>query len=185
MKYKIVATIYMAVCWIMMIASFFTHRLMLAGASMALMALGCVLTICRAYWIDRQFRGQKIKMFCICSKEALGKMNGIRGKMITQGGHAYTHASWDSDKRFPHLSRAYRRSGRAYKITLVVPTEDDLKVFEDRYRDICGVSLVKDAGFTVFKNADGTPNPTVTFLGIGPIPESLVGDDIKALKTLT
>ena len=31
----------------------------------------------------------KIKMYCIFSKEALKKMNGIRGKLASQAGHAY------------------------------------------------------------------------------------------------
>ncbi len=137
------------------------------------------------HWKLTRWTGGKLKMYCLCSKEALDKMKGVRGKMITQGGHAYLHAFWDSEKRFSSHARAYRNSQHAYKITLVVPTEDDLKAFEERYRSVCGVSLVVDAGFTVFKNEDGSPRPTVTFLGIGPIPENLIGDDLKALKTLS
>ena len=120
-----------------------------------------------------------MKMYCITSKEALSKMKGVRGKMITQGGHAYLHDFWDSEKRFPAYAQAYRDSERAYKITLVVETQAELEELELRYRDICGVSLVTDAGFTVFEG------PTVTFLGLGPIPEYLVEDDIRNLKTLT
>lgn len=122
---------------------------------------------------------ERIKMYCVCSKEALIKMKGIRGKMIAQAGHAYLHAFWDAEARHPAQAQAYRDSDRAYKIALVVETQADLEALEAVYRPVCGVSLVTDAGFTVF---DG---PTVTFLGIGPIPESLIGDDLKALKTLT
>ncbi len=121
----------------------------------------------------------RLKMYCVCSKEALAKMKGIRGKMIAQAGHAFLHAYWDSEARYPEYAAAYRNSERAYKITLAVDTQAELESLEEAYRSICGVSLVVDAGFTVF---DG---PTVTFLGIGPIPEKLIGDDLKGLKTLT
>lgn len=124
-------------------------------------------------------------MYCIFAKESLDKMKGIRGKMITQGGHGYLHAYWDAVDRFPHHAQAYRDTSHAYKITLVVPVVADLEVLLESYQTVCGVSLVRDAGFTVFKNEDGSPCPTVTCLGIGPIPEGLIGDDLKALKTLT
>lgn len=124
-------------------------------------------------------------MYCLCSKEALDKMKGVRGKMITQGGHAYLHAFWDAERRFPESAKAYQDSERAYKITIVVDTEAELIEFRDRYKDICGVSLVVDAGITVFKNEDGSPRPTVTYLGIGPITESLIGSDLASLKTLS
>lgn len=122
---------------------------------------------------------EKIKMYCIMAMESMTKMNGIRGKMITQGGHGYVHAFWDSQKRFPAAAQAYMDANRAYKITLVVETVEELKEIEARYRDICGVSLVTDAGFTVFAE------PTTTCLGLGPIFERDIGDDLKGLRTLT
>lgn len=127
----------------------------------------------------------KIKMYCIMAKESIDKMNGIRGKMITQGGHAYVHAMWDAQDRFPEMAKAYRDSDRAYKITLVVPAVADLERLAEAYRNRCGISLVKDAGFTVFKDDEGNPLPTVTCLGIGPIPEDMVDEDISKLRTLT
>ena len=127
----------------------------------------------------------KIKMYCIFAKESLDKMGGVRGKMATQAGHGYLHSYWDAEKRFPDAAQAYKNTSHAYKITLVVPTVDELKSLEKSYREVCGVSLVTDAGFTVFKNDDGTPRPTTTCLGIGPIFENDIGDDLKALKTLT
>ncbi len=122
--------------------------------------------------------GEKIKMYVIFAKESVDKMKGSRGKLGTQAGHGYLHAFWDASDRFPDMAQAYRDTTHAYKITLVVPTVADLEALEASYRDVCGVSLVKDAGFTVFAE------PTVTVLGVGPLRESDIGDDIKALKTL-
>jgi peptidyl-tRNA hydrolase len=126
-----------------------------------------------------------LKMYCIFSKDALAKMGGIRGKLGTQAGHAYLHAFWDSARRFPEYARPYEESDKAFKITLVVDTDAELEKFRDAYRDVCGVSLVVDAGHTVFKNEDGSPRPTMTCLGIGPLPNSKKGADLADLKTLT
>jgi peptidyl-tRNA hydrolase len=128
---------------------------------------------------------EKVKMYCVFAKESLDKMKGVRGKMLTQAGHGYLHAFWDSMDRFPLMVRAYRQSGRAYKITLVVPLVSDLERLEAIYRDVCGVSLVTDAGLTVFKDAAGNPVPTTTCLGIGPIMESQIEEYLGGLKTLT
>ena len=134
----------------------------------------------------------KIKMYCIFAKESLDKINGVRGKMATQAGHAYLHAFWDAMKlvdvwygEMDHhpvkMSQAikYQNSDRAYKITLVVNTVEELKALYEAYKDKCGVALITDAGFTVFKE------PTTTCLGLGPISEDMIGEDIKSLKTLT
>lgn len=132
----------------------------------------------------------KIKMYCIFAKENLDKMKGSRGKLATQAGHAYLHAYWDAETRFPSsyggigggymlAPDAYKCSGHAYKITLIVDTVEELKELEAKYRHICGVSLVTDAGFTVFDE------PTTTCLGIGPIFEEKIGEDLKSLKVLT
>ena len=130
----------------------------------------------------------KYKMYCIFADESVKKMNGIRGKMCTQAGHAYVHSIWDAFapsfnliKMFRKIKQAYayKHSERAYKITLRISTVDELKALQEKYRDICGTSLVTDAGFTVFAE------PTTTCLGIGPIREDKIGDDLKALKTFT
>ena len=129
----------------------------------------------------------KVKMYCIFALESVKKMNGIRGKMCTQAGHAYLHAFWDATKIYdpkeinPKRDQAiaYMNSERAYKITLVVDTVDELKALQEKYKDVCGTSLVTDAGFTVFNE------PTTTCLGLGPIAEENIGDDIKSLKTFT
>lgn len=119
------------------------------------------------------------KIYDIVCKEALKKMNGNRGKMSSQAGHAYLHAWWDAEKRFPDAAQAYRDSNHAVKITLVVDTEEELKELLRAYYDVCGVAFIKDAGFTVFKE------PTVTCLGIGPIHVDDIGEDLKSLKLLT
>ena len=115
---------------------------------------------------------EKIKQYCVFAKESIDKMKGSRGKLASMSGHAYLHSFFDSMDRFPELAQQYRDSERAYKITLVVDTVAELEVLRDYYHDICGVSLVKDAGFTVFEE------PTVTCLGIGPLPDSLKGENI-------
>lgn len=141
-----------------------------------------------------------MKMFCIVSREALKAMNGNRGKLAAQAGHAYLHAYWDAEERFPRgeasdpeydpltgglkktitppAHREYRYSGKAKKVCLVVETTAELSTLCEAYRPVCGVSLVTDAGLTCF---DG---PTTTCLGIGPIRDEDVGDDLKVLKVL-
>lgn len=127
------------------------------------------------------------KMYCIFAAESVKKMNGIRGKMATQAGHAYLHAYWDAlsdqakDGDRPKTTQAlrYMYGERAYKITLIVNTVEELKALQERYKDVCGTSLVTDAAFTVFDE------PTTTCLGIGPISEINIGEDLKALKTFT
>ncbi len=133
-------------------------------------------------------REGKRKLYCIVSQEALDKMTirkegkadrFIRGKFAAQVGHAFLHSWWDSYMRFNADAIAYRSSPHAYKIALLVASDAQLVALEDTYRDICGVSLVTDAGFTVFNGQ------TMTCLGIGPILEADVRDDLKGLKLLT
>lgn len=117
----------------------------------------------------------KYKMYCIFAKESIDKMGGNRGKMCTQAGHAYTHTLLKALSKTPEAVEAYL-SDRAYKITLIVDTVEQLKELQEKYNDIAATYLVTDAGFTVF-NA-----PTTTCLGIGPIGEDNISDDIKSLK---
>lgn len=125
-------------------------------------------------------------MYCVFAKESVDKINGVRGKMCTQAGHAYLHAFWDAfagdpldsvERNKREQAYAYKNSERAYKITLIVDTVDELKALQEKYRNICGTSLVTDAGFTVFNE------PTTTCLGLGPLSEDMIGDDLKAIKT--
>lgn len=127
---------------------------------------------------DRLPQKETLKLYCVISKEALTKMNGNRGKAMAQAGHAFLHSFWDSLDRFPSAALAYQGSDHAFKITLVVDTDDQLRALAESYKDVCGISLVTDAGFTVFKE------PTVTCLGIGPIREEDVKEDLAGLRPL-
>lgn len=124
-------------------------------------------------------------MYCVFAMESVQKMKGNRGKLAAMSGHAYLHAYWNAwfnDNTHLQLkaqqAAAYKNSDHAYKICLVVDTVDELKALHEAYKDVCGVSLVTDAGFTVFDE------PTTTCLGIGPIYEENIGDDLKKLKVL-
>lgn len=119
-----------------------------------------------------------MKMYCIFSKESLEKMKGIRGKMTSQSGHAFLHAFWNSELNFPEHAEEYRDSEHAVKITCVVDTDEELWSLHARYKGICGVTSVVDSGFTVFEE------PTLTCIGIGPIPEELIGENLRNLKLL-
>ena len=119
-------------------------------------------------------------MYCIVSREALKKMNGNRGKMVAQAGHAYLHAYMDAYTRFTYDAVNYLCGQKgATKVALVVDTDQELRDLRETYKDTCGVSLVVDAGKTCF---DG--QPTITCLGLGPIDREVVGEDLKALKVL-
>ena len=115
------------------------------------------------------------KMYCVMCRDALKKMNGIKGKATSQAGHAFLHSFWDSENRFPDDAHAYKHSQQATKITVVVETEKELFEIMEYYKDICGISLVKDAGLTVFTE------PTITCLGIGPIHVDKIGVNLKTL----
>lgn len=116
----------------------------------------------------------KMKMYCIVSLDAVKAMQGNRGKLAAQVGHAYLHSYWDAMQRFQYDAFLYRRS-QAFKIALKVDGEDQLRELDKKYMRIAGTSLVTDMARTVFKQ------PTVTCLGIGPLSEELIGDDLKAL----
>lgn len=122
-------------------------------------------------------RTETHKMYAVVAKEALDAMKGNRGKLSAQTGHAYLHAFWDASVRFPEDAKAYQ-TGPAVKVTLVVPTIEDLGVLLAEYRNKCGIALITDAARTVFNV------PTTTCLGIGPIALADIGDDLRALPVL-
>ena len=74
---------------------------------------------------------EKIKIYCIFAGESVAKMNGNRGKLTAQAGHAFLHSFWDAEKRFPEMAQAYRNSSHAYKIGLLVPTVAELETLRD------------------------------------------------------
>ena len=118
----------------------------------------------------------KHKMYCIFAKESVQKMSGVRGKMCAQAGHAYLHTFVNAMSETPELAAAYLDSNHAYKITLIVDTVEQLQELQESYKDVCSTKLITDAGFTVFNE------PTTTCLGLGPISEDKIGEDLKALK---
>lgn len=132
-------------------------------------------------------------------------MGGNRGKLASMAGHAYLHAYWDAEDRFGEKNyptnaddpftcyplgakhwvyeyqdhvQNYRHGQLAKKVTLRVDTTEELDKFLLNYGTTCGVSLVKDAGLTVFNE------PTVVCLGIGPIPKYKVEEDLRNLKVM-
>lgn len=123
-------------------------------------------------------------MYCVFAKESLNKLGGNRGKMASMAGHAYLHAFWDaiSEPIAQHSKYAqamgYKYSEKAYKITLVVDTVDELLELQEQFKDICGTSLVKDAALTVLKE------PTVVCLGLGPINVDNIPENLAKLKVL-
>lgn len=115
-------------------------------------------------------------MYIVVSMEAVAKMKGIRGKMMVQAGHAIQVADWDSEARFPELREKYKNSDHIRKITVKVDTDEELLKLVSAYKQKCGVSVIKDAGFTVFDE------PTLTCIGIGPIHQNNIGDDLSSLR---
>lgn len=121
-------------------------------------------------------------MYCVFAKESVVKMNGNRGKLAAMAGHAYLHAYWDSEPMFGYPGQSgtpnylYQTSGKAKKVALIVDTVEQLKALQEAYKSVCGVSLVTDAGLTVFGE------PTTVCLGIGPIEKSQIKEDLSTLK---
>ncbi|AXQ69414.1 hydrolase [Caulobacter phage CcrBL9] len=132
----------------------------------------------------------ELVMYSIISEEALKAMKGNRGKLVSQGGHAYLHTWWDSERRFSSAAYAYRNSNAAVKVALrpmqdlalpdilVADTEDQLSALYDIFHPICGCTLTRDAARTVFTE------PTVTFLGVGPIYKTLFNELAPGLRPL-
>lgn len=129
-------------------------------------------------------------MYCIFSKEAIKAMGGNRGKFASMAGHAYLHAWWDSEKRFPsHYgglggdslteSDLYRDSGFAKKVTLAVDTTEQLLALYKRIEHLPhGKTLVVDRALTVFEE------PTTVCIGYGPVHRRDVPYALSILKVL-
>lgn len=115
----------------------------------------------------------------------------FEGKLAAQAGHAYLHAWWDAEDRlmygdswsditpYGHLCLAYRNSGDARKVSLVVDTVEELRELYDTFRPYMGATLVEDCGYTVFDE------PTITAVGLGPVNSDWTkGTRLGDLKTL-
>lgn len=132
-----------------------------------------------------------IKMYCIFSKESIYAMDGNKGKMAAQAGHAYLHAWWDSEDLLDHFfdldndkewlrlfysRQEYRNGNDARKICLIVNTTDELRQLVEDYKGFTGTTIVEDAGYTIVEPG------TITCVGIGPLRDSEKGDDLRALS---
>lgn len=127
----------------------------------------------------------ELRLYAIANAEALKAAGGNRGKMMAQAGHAFLHAFWNAQERIdgngPHRASQYQFSGAAVKIVLVAENEAALRTYfkaMDENQIGIGITLVTDAARTVF------PEPTVTFLGIGPITANEAPDWLKELRVL-
>lgn len=121
---------------------------------------------------------RELKLYAIVHGPALKKMGGNRGKLGAQLGHAFLHAMWDADARHPDRALAYKTSGRAKKVVLVCDDEALMRQLSQDYAAVCGVTVVEDAGFTVFAE------PTFTAIGIGPLATAECDDRLAGLKVL-
>lgn len=119
-----------------------------------------------------------LRLYTIVSKEVFDfiKKKKADGKGHAQTGHAWLHAFWDAEFHFPEAAAAYKASPHAYKITLKVATEEELRVIYEAHAGVCGRTLVKDAGFTVFDK------PTISCVGLGPIRRSELLAGVGDLK---
>jgi peptidyl-tRNA hydrolase len=122
-----------------------------------------------------------LKLVSVLLLPAVKAMNGNRGRMVVQGSHALLHALWDSERRFPEVAAAYKAQGSAFKIVLVADDEATLLGLHESYRRTHGVTLVEERG----TRASGGNNEAVrglTGVGIGPIDDAAIGDDLGSLR---
>ena len=120
----------------------------------------------------------ELRLYAIVNKDALAAAKGNRGKMQAQAGHAFLHTWWDAERRFPDIARRYRDNQAATKVVLAAENAAELQEMYEQIKPICGATLVVDAARTVF------PEPTVTFLGVGPISVEDAPDWLRSLKPL-
>ena len=120
-----------------------------------------------------------LRMVVIVYEPALKAMGGNRGKLSAQTGHGYLHAFWDAEERHVEKAKSYRNSGMAKKITLKCDNEELMRQLVEDYRPITGVTVVEDAGLTVFNG-----EKTFTCVGIGPLHIDEQDERIRNLKVL-
>lgn len=131
-----------------------------------------------------------IKMYAIFSREGVAKMQGNKGKMCAQAGHAYLHAWWNAEgvrsgfyldndiqeyERLFETMTEYRFGDDARKIALIVDTDEELEQLYEDYKGFTGTTRVIDCGYTVVE-----PD-TMTCIGIGPLRDEERGNDIRSL----
>ena len=101
-----------------------------------------------------------------------------RGKMAAQAGHAAVSAAEEARKRRREWFEGWVDEGQC-KIAVKVKSEKELSELESAAKDL-GLpnALIVDRGLTQI------PEGTVTCLGIGPAPESLVDKLTGKLRLL-
>lgn len=138
-----------------------------------------------------------IKMYAIFSREGVAKMQGNKGKMCAQAGHAYLHAWWNAEsivrnqweqlcegnrenlrdyERLTDTIIEYKNGDDARKIALLVDTDQELLQLADDYAGFTGVTIVEDCGYTVVEPG------TMTCIGIGPLRDEEKGDDLRGCE---
>ena len=101
-----------------------------------------------------------------------------KGKLCVQVAHASLTAFLEAESKNPQWARDWLRQGQK-KIVLKV---DNLKELLDLYRKATQnnlpTALIRDAGLTVL------PPDTITCVGIGPAPETMIDKITGHLKLL-
>ena len=119
-----------------------------------------------------------MKLYAIVYTPAIKKMGGNRGKFGAMLGHAYVHAMWDADARHPERALAYKTSGIAKKVVLACDDEVLMRQLAKDYQEVCGTTVVEDAGLTVFNGK------TFGAVGIGPLAPDERDERLRGLKPL-
>jgi peptidyl-tRNA hydrolase len=117
-----------------------------------------------------------IKQYCIFPKDIVQQVPV--GKLCGQAGHAFVGSLLDTQIRFPLFASQYLETKEQFKIVLVTKNTNSLLKLQEAYKDICGTHLVTDLGFTVFEE------PTITCLGLGPLPDNLKAKDLQRLQLM-
>lgn len=122
------------------------------------------------------------RMYAIVNREAVTAAGGNRGKMLAQAGHAFLHAWWEAFADLDHpenmgAAALYKNSGAAVKIVLEAADKFELHALHALAIEASiPASLVIDRATTVFRE------PTVTFLGLGPIRAEHAPEWLRKLK---
>ncbi|QOJ79693.1 peptidyl-tRNA hydrolase [Infirmifilum lucidum] len=101
-----------------------------------------------------------------------------RGKMVAQGAHASLSAFLEAEKSNPEWVRRWLESGQKKIVVRVDSLEELIRVYNEARNAGLPVALVTDMGLTQLEPG------TVTAVGIGPAPSSLIDPITRHLKLL-
>nr|WP_236944854.1 peptidyl-tRNA hydrolase Pth2 [Infirmifilum uzonense] len=101
-----------------------------------------------------------------------------RGKMVAQGAHASLGAFLEAQRMKPEWVERWLESGQKKIVVRVESLEELLSVYEEAKSLGLPVSLVRDMGLTQLEPG------TITSVGIGPAPASLLDKVTGKLKLL-